>query len=107
MKGISLSFIVKVLVIIISILIFSYGVYSLYNVTKTNNNNVTFLSKKIDSLVIETIILNNLNKKYDSLNIETIKNKERIQKLIFTKPVIKTYDTIDSLVYNINLKLYE
>ena len=90
MKGISLSFIVKLLVIIISVLILSYGIYSLYNVTKTNNNNVTFLSKKIDSLVIETI-----------------KNKERIQKLIFTKPVIKTYDTIDSLVYNINLKLYE
>ena len=92
MKDISMNFMLKVLVIIISILIFSYGVYSLYNVTKTNNNNVTFLSKKIDSLVIETIILNNLNKKYDSLN---------------TKPVIKTYDTIDSLVYNINLKLYE
>lgn len=88
-------------------LIFLFCGYIVYNVTETSNNNVTFLSKKIDSLVIETIILNNLNKKYDSLNIETIKNKERIQKLIFTKPVIKTYDTIDSLVYNINLKLYE
>ena len=75
MKGISLSFIVKVLAIILSILIFSYGIYSLYNVAKINNNNVTFLSKKIDSLVIETIILNNLNKKYDSLNIENYMNK--------------------------------